>query len=82
VVGGEGFIIANVDIAALLALAAALISGIGDVVRQRSAQEITDEQVGHVELLRMSLRDVKPRSQPAGFSWPSRFSLGLSIGFS
>jgi drug/metabolite transporter (DMT)-like permease len=41
----------------LLALVAALISGVGDVVRQRSAQEITDEQVGHVELLRMSLRD-------------------------
>jgi drug/metabolite transporter (DMT)-like permease len=56
---GEGFIIAKVDIAALLALVAALISGIGDVVRQRSAQEITDEQVGHVELLRMSLRDMK-----------------------
>ncbi len=43
----------------MLALVAALISGIGDVVRQRSAQEITDEQVGHVELLRMSLRDMK-----------------------
>jgi len=43
----------------LLALVAALISGIGDVVRQRSAQEITDAQVGHVELLRMSLRDMK-----------------------
>ena len=56
---GEGFIIAKVDIAALLALVAALMSGIGDVVRQRSAQEITDEQVGHVELLRMSLRDMK-----------------------
>jgi hypothetical protein len=39
-------IIAKVDIAALLALIAALISGVGDVVRQRSAQEITDEQVG------------------------------------
>lgn len=51
--------IAKVDIAALLALLAALLSGVGDVVRQRSAQEITDEQVGHVELLRMSLRDAK-----------------------
>jgi hypothetical protein len=59
VVHWGGFIIAKVDIAALLALVAALISGVGDVVRQRSAQEITDEQVGHVELLRMSLRDVK-----------------------
>jgi drug/metabolite transporter (DMT)-like permease len=46
-----------VDIAALLALIAALLSGIGDVVRQRSAQEISDEQIGHFELLRMSLRD-------------------------
>jgi drug/metabolite transporter (DMT)-like permease len=43
----------------LLALLAALISGVGDVVRQRSAHEITDEQVGHVELLRLSLRDAK-----------------------
>jgi len=51
--------IAKVDIAALLALVAALISGVGDVVRQRSAQEITDEEVGHVELLRMSLRDLR-----------------------
>jgi drug/metabolite transporter (DMT)-like permease len=48
-----------VDAAALLALIAALISGVGDVVRQRSAQEITDEEVGHVELLRMSLRDAR-----------------------
>jgi drug/metabolite transporter (DMT)-like permease len=48
-----------VDIAALLALIAALISGVGDVVRQRSAQEITDGEVGHVELLRMSLRDAR-----------------------
>ena len=51
--------IAKVDIAALLALVAALISGVGDVVRQRSAQEITDEEVGHVELLRMSLHDLR-----------------------
>ncbi len=50
---------AKVDVAALLALIAALISGVGDVVRQRSAQEITDEQVGHVELLRISLRDIR-----------------------
>lgn len=58
VLGLEGLVtIAKVDIAALLALIAALISGVGDVVRQRSAQEITDEEVGHVELLWMSLRD-------------------------
>jgi drug/metabolite transporter (DMT)-like permease len=51
--------IANVQVAALLALIAALISGVGDVVRQRSAQEITDEEVGHIELLTMSLRDAR-----------------------
>ena len=33
------------DFAALIALCAALASAIGDVVRQRSAQEITDKQV-------------------------------------
>jgi Na+-transporting methylmalonyl-CoA/oxaloacetate decarboxylase gamma subunit len=48
-----------VDFAALLALLAALISGVGDVVRQRSAHEITDEEVGHVELLCMSLGDTR-----------------------
>jgi hypothetical protein len=58
-VGPEGEItIAKLDIAAL-ALVAALISGVGDVVRQRSAQEVTDEEVGHVELLRVSLRDTR-----------------------
>ncbi|QNI09370.1 hypothetical protein GAN17_09300 [Mycobacterium kubicae] len=49
----------KVEIAALLALVAALISGIGDVIRQRCAQEITEEEVGHVDLLRLSLRDVR-----------------------
>ncbi|GFG76357.1 hypothetical protein MBOT_37220 [Mycobacterium botniense] len=47
------------NIAALLALIAALVSGVGDVIRQRSAQEITDEPVGHVELFRLSLRDTR-----------------------
>jgi drug/metabolite transporter (DMT)-like permease len=47
----------KVDIAALIALCAALASAIGDVIRQRSAQEITDKHVGHLELFRMSLRD-------------------------
>jgi hypothetical protein len=51
--------IAKVDIAALLALVAALMSGVGDVIRQRSAQEITDQKVGHLELLRMSVRDFR-----------------------
>jgi hypothetical protein len=45
------------DVAALIALCAALASAIGDVVRQRSAQEITDKQVGHLELFRLSVRD-------------------------
>lgn len=47
----------KVDIAALIALCAALASAVGDVVRQRSAHEITDKEVGHLELFRMSLRD-------------------------
>ena len=44
-------------IAALLALCAALASAIGDVIRQRSAQEVTDQQVGHLKLFWLSLRD-------------------------
>ncbi|MCV7091034.1 DMT family transporter [Mycobacterium interjectum] len=47
----------KVDVAALIALCAALASAVGDVIRQRSAQEITDQEVGHLELFRMSLRD-------------------------
>jgi drug/metabolite transporter (DMT)-like permease len=50
-------LMSKVDIAALIALCAAVFSAIGDVIRQRSAQEITDESVGHLELFRMSLRD-------------------------
>jgi drug/metabolite transporter (DMT)-like permease len=46
-------------LAALLALGAALASAVGDVIRQRSAQEITDKQVGHLELFRLSLRDAR-----------------------
>ena len=49
---------ANV-VAALLALCAALASAVGDVVRQRSAQEITDREVGHLELFWLSLRDAR-----------------------
>ncbi|BBZ38637.1 DMT family transporter [Mycobacterium conspicuum] len=49
----------KVDIAALIALCAAVFSAMGDVIRQRSAQEITDQQVGHVELFLMSLRDTR-----------------------
>ncbi|BBX74175.1 DMT family transporter [Mycobacterium shinjukuense] len=49
----------KVEIAVLIALCAALASAIGDVVRQRSAQEITDKQVGHLTLFGLSLRDTR-----------------------
>jgi drug/metabolite transporter (DMT)-like permease len=47
----------KVEIAALIALCAALASATGDVIRQRSAHEITEKEVGHLELFGMSLRD-------------------------
>jgi hypothetical protein len=47
------------DYAALIALCAALASAVGDVIRQRSAQEITDKEVGHLELFRLSVRDAR-----------------------
>lgn len=45
------------DIAALLALGAALFIAIGDVIHQRSAHEVTDEPVGHLGLFTRLLRD-------------------------
>ncbi|MGH3521846.1 MAG: DMT family transporter [Mycobacterium sp.] len=47
------------DIAVFLALGAALVSAIGSVIRQRSAQEIVDKPVGHWQLFRLSLRDIR-----------------------
>ena len=47
----------DANLAALLALCAALASAIGNVVRQRSAQEVTDKRVGHLTLFGMLLRD-------------------------
>lgn len=44
-------------IAALLAVAAALMVGAGDVVQQRSAQQVTDKSVGTAALFRRLLRD-------------------------
>ena len=38
------------DLAAFYALCAALASAIGNVIRQRSAQEVTDKPVGHLAL--------------------------------
>ncbi|MGB5111481.1 MAG: DMT family transporter [Mycobacterium sp.] len=45
------------DIAAFLALGAALFIAIGDVIHQRSAHEVTDEQVGHLQLFVRLLKD-------------------------
>src|SRR5215213_8875818 len=45
------------DIAALLALGAALFIAIGDVMHQRQAHEVTDDQVGHAALFLQLLRD-------------------------
>ncbi|MFG1929810.1 DMT family transporter [Mycobacterium sp. NPDC048908] len=47
------------DIAALLALGAAFFIAIGDVIHQRSAHEVTDEPVSHVDLFLRLLRDGK-----------------------
>ena len=45
------------DIAVVLALGAALFIAIGDVMHQRQAHEVTDEQVGHAALFLRLLRD-------------------------
>jgi drug/metabolite transporter (DMT)-like permease len=49
--------VSTTNIAALLAVAAALMIGIGDVLEQRSAQEVTDKPVGTFALFRRLLRD-------------------------
>lgn len=48
---------AKADIAVLLALAAAFFIAVGDVIHQRSAHEVTDEAVGHLELFVRLLKD-------------------------
>lgn len=45
------------DIAALLALGAAFFIAIGDVIHQRSAHDVTDEPVSHLQLFTRLLRD-------------------------
>jgi drug/metabolite transporter (DMT)-like permease len=45
------------DVAALLALGAAFFIAVGDVIHQRTAHEVTDEPVSHVELFMRLLRD-------------------------
>jgi drug/metabolite transporter (DMT)-like permease len=47
------------DIAALLALGAALFIAIGDVMHQRSAHEVTDEPVGNMGLFTRLVRDTR-----------------------
>ena len=49
----------DTHLAALLALLAALASAIGNVIRQRSAQEVTDKPVGHLALFSLLLRDTR-----------------------
>ena len=69
------------DVAALIALCAALASAIGDVIRQRSAQEVTDKDVGHLELFWLSVRD--PRWWMGGLGAVANYSLqaaALSLG--
>ena len=61
------------DVAALIALCAALASAIGDVIRQRSAQEVTDKDVGHLELFWLSVRD--PRWWMGGMGAVANYSL-------
>jgi drug/metabolite transporter (DMT)-like permease len=47
------------NLAILLALGAALVSALGSVIRQRSAHEIVDRQVGAWELFMLSVRDAR-----------------------
>lgn len=47
----------HADLAALLALGAAFFIAVGDVIHQRSAHEVTDEPVGHLELFTRLLAD-------------------------
>jgi drug/metabolite transporter (DMT)-like permease len=49
--------VSTTDSAALLAIAAALMIGVGDVLEQRSAQQVTGKPVGTFALFRRLLRD-------------------------
>ncbi|OBK21690.1 hypothetical protein A5634_09745 [Mycobacterium asiaticum] len=50
---------ANVEYATLLALGAALMAGLSYVILQRSAQQVTDEEVGHLTLFQLSLQNAQ-----------------------
>jgi drug/metabolite transporter (DMT)-like permease len=56
-VAAQEVLLAKSDIAALLALGAALLIGIGDVLQQRSAQQVTEKPVGTFALFGRLLRD-------------------------
>src|ERR1700710_939815 len=69
------------DVAALIALCAALASAMGDVIRQRSAQGVTDKEVGHLQLFWLSVRD--PRWWMGGMGAVANYSLqaaALALG--
>src|SRR6185312_4436870 len=53
----EEALMAQADIAALLALGAAVFIAVGDVIHQRSAHDVTDQPVGHLELFTRLLRN-------------------------
>ena len=61
------------DVAAVLAVAAALMVGIGDVIQQRSAQQVTDKPVGTLALFRRLLRDRQ--------WWTGSLAAGAGFGF-
>ncbi|OMC11251.1 hypothetical protein A5735_15480 [Mycolicibacter heraklionensis] len=68
-------------LAALLALCAAMASAIGDVIRQRCAQEVTDQHVGHLALFWLSVRD--PRWWGGGAAAVANYALqavALAVG--
>lgn len=48
---------ADADIAVLLALGAAFFIAVGDVIHHRTAHDVTDEPVGHLELFTRLLKD-------------------------
>lgn len=50
---------ANFEVATLLALGGALMAGLGYVVLQQSAQQVTTEEVGHFTLFHLSLRHLQ-----------------------
>lgn len=61
------------EVAAALAVAAALMVGIGDVIQQRSAQQVTDKPVGTFDLFRRLLRDRQ--------WWAGSLVAGAGFGF-